>query len=149
MEASTQIKLRFTGVDIFSVNFSSLKAFNEDDDRVTLDIQPKVFYPEDDHKSFKIIMDVKIGCQDYFDISLIAMGNFEFNIDVEDREVRKKFVTVNAVGIVFPYIRSFVATFTSNLGKTVKPILIPTQFFKGELEELQTSSLQKEPLSLQ
>jgi len=35
---------------------------------------------------------------------------------------------------MFPYIRSFISTLTANLGSVVGTLVIPTQFFKGELE---------------
>ncbi len=140
MEATTQVKLKFTGIDILNVNFNSVKSFNKDDGDLELDVQPKSFIPEDNAKEFKIIFDVKIACKDFFEMSLIAMGNFEFNIEIEDDEVKRSFINVNAVAIVFPYIRAFISTFTSNLGSVITPIIIPTQFFKGVIEEKKSTN---------
>jgi preprotein translocase subunit SecB len=38
---------------------------------------------------------------------------------------------------MFPYVRAFITTLTTNLGNVTNPLIIPTQFFKGELEEVQ------------
>lgn len=37
---------------------------------------------------------------------------------------------------MFPYIRSFITTLTANLGDVTGTLTIPTQFFKGELKEI-------------
>jgi preprotein translocase subunit SecB len=51
--------------------------------------------------------------------------------------LKKVFVDINAPAIMFPYVRAFITTLTTNLGNVTSPLIIPTQFFKGELEEVQ------------
>jgi len=134
MKVEEQPKLRFNGVDIINVNFSSERPLEKDVD-LDLNIQPKVFYPENDELFFKIIMEFSLGAQDYFHLEMLALGTFQFDQEV-DQEIRKKFANMNAPAIMFPYIRSFVSSFTSNLGNVTGNIVLPTQFFDGELEEV-------------
>lgn len=135
MKVEEQPKLRFNGVNIINVNFHSERSLVKDVD-LDLDVRPKVFYPKDDKQFFKIIIELSLGAQNYFELDLLALGSFQFDQEVE-HEVKKQFANMNAPAIMFPYIRSFVSTFTSNLGNVTGNIVMPTQFFDGELEEVQ------------
>lgn len=135
MKIEEQPKLYFKGVDIIDVNFSS-QIIDSDTSDIDIDCSPKVFFPEEDEDKFKIIMDVDISSPDYFSLSLRAVGNFELNTDINE-EVKSMFVNSNAVAIMFPYVRAFVNTFSSNLGNAIDQISIPTQFFRGDLDVVQ------------
>lgn len=133
MEVSKQTKLTFHGVDILNVNFN---AFSPRQEALNIDVNcvPKVFYPIDNPSVFRIIMDIDLKDERYFDLKVRAVGNFELDSELND-ELRKHFVNSNAPAIMFPYIRSFISTLTANLGNIVGPLIIPTQFFRGDLEE--------------
>lgn len=128
MSTETQIKLKFISVDFPVVNFNSEKQFLGDDE-IHIDIEPKVYLPKDDHKHFKIIQEVNIFVKETFKIFIIAIGNFELN-DIEDEQLRKSFINLNAPAIMFPYIRSFISTLTANLGDVTGTLNIPPQFLK-------------------
>jgi preprotein translocase subunit SecB len=134
MEVSNQVKLKFHGVDILNVQF---KAIDIPKDGMDIDINcvPRVFYPEGDRHAFRILMEVTIKDERYFALSVNAVGNFELSMELND-DLRKQFVNVNAPAIMFPYLRSFITTLTANMGRTVGTLIIPTQFFKGEIEEI-------------
>lgn len=136
MEVSDQIKLKFHGVDFPVINLNSDQAFiRSEDNKIHIDITPKVFYPDDHPEYFKIIQEVRLVSEHYFDLFLLAVGTFEMKPDI-DEKTKKHFVSFNAPAIMFPYIRAFVSTLTTNLGNVTGSIIIPTQFFKGELEEI-------------
>lgn len=137
MEVEEQPKLRFVGVDIVNIDFQSERRLDQEAE-VDMDVRPKVFYPEDNQQFFKIVIELSLVAKDYFKLNLLAFGNFQFSKEVED-EIRRQFVNVNAPAIMFPYLRSFVSTFTSNLGNVTGNIVMPPQFFDGELEELQNN----------
>jgi preprotein translocase subunit SecB len=139
METNDQLKLRFYGVDITNLIWNSMQAFTNNE-HVEFCLSPKVFYPEDNKLQFKIIMDMSLKCKTFFELSLIAIGNFEVNIDLDDIKTKKQFVNINAPAIMFPYVRSFITTFSSNTGSASVPLIIPTKFFSGELEEVATPS---------
>ncbi len=62
-----------------------------------------------------------------------------------DDEKKKNFINANAPAIMFPYIRAFVTTLTSNIGLGMAPIVIPPHFFKGALEDYQNANASIDP----
>lgn len=131
MSTETQIKLKFISVDFPVVNFNSEKQFLGEEE-ISVNIEPKVYFPKDDSNHFKIIQKVQVSVENTFNIFIIAIGNFQLN-NVNDEKLRRNFVNLNAPAIMFPYIRSFISTLTSNLGNVTGTLNIPPQFFKGEL----------------
>ena len=136
MEILGQIQLKFHGVDFPVINLISEKHFiHNEDNRIDIDIKPKVFYPKDEPEYFKIIQEIKLSSDKYFDLFILAVGTFELKAEL-DEKTKKSFVNINAPAIMFPYVRSFISTLTANLGNITGTLTIPTQFFKGELEEI-------------
>lgn len=141
MEVKEQIKLTFHGVDIFNVQFFSENPM-DNSKNIDLNIIPRVFYPDNVSLEFKIIFEVTVKSEGFFNLSMQAVGHFSIEKEVDDR-VKKNFVNVNAPAIMFPYIRSFITTFTSSLGNSTGSIVLPPHFFKGELEEIVQESENK------
>lgn len=136
MEVNSQIQLKFHGVDFPVINLKSDNPFvNSPENLINIDIKPKVFYPKNEPNFFKIIQEVKLSSSNFFELFIVSVGTFELQSDV-DSNLRKTFVNKNAPAIMFPYIRSFISTLTVNIGNVTSPLLIPTQFFNGELEEI-------------
>ncbi|MDI9311130.1 MAG: protein-export chaperone SecB [Limnohabitans sp.] len=136
MEVSNQIQLKFHSVDFPVINLNSDKPFfQREENTINIDITPKVFYPKDQADYFKIIQEIKLSSDKYFSLFILAVGTFELKASL-DEKIRKSFININAPAIMFPYIRSFISTLTANLGNVTGPLTIPTQFFKGELEEI-------------
>ncbi|GBD88123.1 hypothetical protein BMS3Abin03_02057 [bacterium BMS3Abin03] len=81
-------------------------------------------------------MKVELNADEYFNLQLLAIGNFEISGEKITKKIRKDFINANAPAIMFPYIRSFITAFTSNLGNVTGSIVIPTKFFKGEMVEI-------------
>jgi len=134
MEVNQQTKLTFHGVDILNVNFNAI-APREGKLKIDIKCEPKVFYPANDSNVFKIIMDIELKDESFFELALRAVGNFEIESELNN-DLKKVFVNSNAPAIMFPYIRSFISTLTANMGNVIGTLVIPTQFFKGELEEI-------------
>lgn len=131
MSAETQIKLKFISVDFPVVNFFSEKQYTGEEE-ISVHIEPKAYFPKEYPNHFKIIQDIQVSVDEIFKIFIIAIGNFELN-NVEEENLRRNFVNMNAPAIMFPYIRAFISTLTSNLGSVIGTLNIPPQFFKGEL----------------
>ena len=139
MEVSNQIQLKFHGVDFPVINLNSEgHYFQSEDNNIDIDITPKVFYPKEEPEYFKIIQEIKLTADNFFSLFIVAVGTFELKADLDER-IKKGFVNVNAPAIMFPYIRSFISTLTTNLGNVTGPLTIPTQFFKGDLEEIKVT----------
>ena len=134
MEIKQQPNLAFSGVDIIQVSYVSKQPYNGTAN-VNMELNPKVFYPDDKPNDFQIIIEATIACPDYYEISFAAAGRFTINPSLSE-PIRKAFINNNAPAILFPYIRAFISTFTSNLGSSVGSVLIPPHFFKGDLEVL-------------
>ena len=139
MKIANQPKLRFQGVDFINIKFITYRQY-DGKTGIDLSVEPKVFYPEDNDLNFQIFMEISINCRDFFDLNLVGIGNFEFDNEFNDDDLKKVFVNTNAPAIMFPYVRSFITTLTSNLGNVTGPLIIPTQFFQGELPELTIGS---------
>jgi preprotein translocase subunit SecB len=134
MSTEIQIKLKFLSVDFPVVNFHSYKQLIENQE-ININIEPKVFYPKELPNHFKIIQEVNVSVADTFNLFILAIGNFELN-DVNDERIKNNFININAPAIMFPYIRSFISTLTSNLGNVTGTLNIPPQFFKDEIKQV-------------
>ncbi len=135
MEIANQPKLRFNGVDFINIKFNTINPY-DGETGIDLNIEPKVFYPEGNPLSFSILMEVSLLCDGFFDLNLVGIGNFNFDNEFDDDELKRVFVNTNAPAIMFPYIRSFITLLTSSLGNVTGPLIIPTQFFQGDLPEI-------------
>jgi len=135
MEVSNQPRLMFHGVDFVNIKFDTYQQY-DNNTGIDLIIEPKVFYPENEKTFFRIFMEVSIKCKDFFDLNVVGIGNFEFDKEFDDEDLKKTFVNANAPAIMFPYVRSFITTLTSNLGNVTGTLTIPTQFFQGDLPEI-------------
>ena len=134
MSVQLQNKLLFQGVSFPVLHFDANKTY-DGTSKIDLNVTPKVFYPKEESMSFGIVMEVKLYCKDTFSLELLASGMFKFGDDDIAEELKTSFINVNAPAIMFPYVRSFISTFTSNVGNIVGALTIPTQFFNGILEE--------------
>ena len=127
-----QDNLRFDGVKFYSVHFDILGSPKENTE-IDLDIVPKVMY--NTSTQFNIIYDINLSVDEVFNLQLKAVGYFEISEELlENDNFKEQLINTNAPAIVFPYLRSFISMFTSNLG-TIPTLTLPTQFFKGKLEE--------------
>lgn len=132
MEVKQQSKLTLTTVDIVNLSFVAQKP-NDGLGEINLQIVPKVFFPPDHPDSFGIHFDVALDYPDFFNLSLTAVGGFILESGLSEIE-KKSFINMNAPAIMFPYVRSFIATLTANMGKSTSALTIPPHFFGGDLE---------------
>jgi preprotein translocase subunit SecB len=133
MELKQQNSLIFKGVDIISTNFTAEKA-SDGEEALELNVNCGVSY-DPDGLSFAILMSAEIKSIDYFKLEVSAVGHFKAKKKI-DLDYKNEFINTNAPAIMFPYVRSFISTFSANCGKSLKQITLPTQFFKGELNEI-------------
>lgn len=141
MNVSHQPKLRFHGVNFINIKFDSEQQYDGSTE-IDLNIEPKVFYPANDNLFFKILMEVSLNCPEFFNLNLVGIGDFELDQQFEDAELKKSFVNANAPAIMFPYVRAFITTLTSNLGNVTGQLVIPTQLFQGELPEISSDNVE-------
>lgn len=132
MEIQEQAKLSFKGVDISDVNFHAIKPRGEN---MSIDVQcnPLVVISKGKDNAFTIVMEVQVSSEDHFELKMRAVGYFVVDKTINE-DIKRIFINSNAVAIMFPYIRSFITTFTSNLGNATGALIIPTQFFEGDIK---------------
>ena len=75
MEVTKQTKLIFHGVDIININFSAIAPIQEEL-KIDIKFDPKVFYPDENINVFKIVMDIELKDERFFELTLKAIGNF-------------------------------------------------------------------------
>ena len=141
METGKQPKLRFDGVEIVSVKFDLIDNQNEIDniDEVETAINAVLYFSDEDPSLFKVIQTLTLNKTECFVLELMAIGSFRLGENLTEVE-QEMLVHRNAPAIMFPYIRSFVSTFTANLNSKLGTITVPTHFFSGKLELLSSEN---------
>ncbi|MBE2219543.1 MAG: protein-export chaperone SecB, partial [Ignavibacteria bacterium] len=92
-----------------------------------------------DLQGFQIITNMKLHIENVFELDLTGVGNFAFT-DETPEELKKELINKNATAIMFPYLRSFVSTFSASCGMILGHLVIPIQFFQGDLKEIREPS---------
>jgi len=138
METGNQVNLTFHGVDFTEIHMNSYKPMHlAKESEVKLSFEPRVQYDKENQANFFIVIDTVLSTEKHFKLEVRAIGTFSMSADINEA-MKKSFINTNAPAIMFPYIRAFINTLTSNFGQNVTgPILLPPQFFKGELEEIE------------
>jgi len=131
MAVQRQSRITFIGMDIFSVNYSSQRPYDKVSE-IKLEVVPKLFIPKNQSNNFHIIMDAIVQSDGFFRIEVAAGGVFSLSEDI-DEKLRGIFMNQNAPAILFPYLRSFISTFTSGLGEATGTLILPPQMFNGDL----------------
>ena len=151
MESKEQKKLRFLGVDFVDVHFKSIKKIEDEKVKINVNVDPFGFLPAERPGDFYVIMKTMVSSEDYFHLELTAIGNFKIIPPDLSEEEKQNFVNVNSPAIMFPYIRAFISTFTSSLGKSTGNINIPTRFFHGKLKFIEDTKelIDSPPATLQ
>lgn len=118
--------LRFIDYIVNKVEFYSNSNFEDTPIKIDFDISSSVEFIEDENNTFLLKLDASIfkdaEKKGYpFSMNISITGIFELeNSDIENKE---KFAELNAVAILFPYLRSLVSTYSSN--SNVQPLILP------------------------
>lgn len=128
-------KLSFIGVDILETTFHVSQPFSFEEN-VNLDVQ--VAFKEHINNFFQLSMSITLKVEGYFHLFVRGLGNFSIEMADEDlnSDTIKSYIDVNAPAIMFPYMRSFISTFTANCGQSIPTLVIPPQFFHGTLSKI-------------
>lgn len=118
--------LRFIDYIVNKVEFYTNPNFEDKPIKIDFDISSNVEFIEDENNTFLLKLDAKIFKdaeeKGYpFSMNISITGIFELeNSDVENKEMLSE---LNAVAILFPYLRSLVSTYSSN--SNVQPLILP------------------------
>ena len=127
-------QLSFHGVDILEIKFHANKPIESDID-ISFDIQPRVYYPVDEKNAFKIHMNVLLKAGENYELEITALGSFSFD-QIIDENLKKSYINLNGPAIMFPYVRAFITTISSNSGNSMGSVSIPPRSFGVTLEEI-------------
>lgn len=84
-------------------------------------------------KQFHINIDVEIlDSKNDFNLKMLCIGIFDY--DTEDEQLILNFMSINGPAIVFPYIRSFISSYTALSG--FDTITLPTLNLSNHKEKL-------------
>ncbi len=123
-----QIALQFHGVDFPVVNFQSKKPYDRKGE-IKTGIEPKVMFLEEGEGRFQVVMNVSLVAEDFFELKVQAVGKFVLPVENPSDAVKGE-VAKSASNTMFPFVRSFVNTLSTNMGTpTNGPLILPPQFF--------------------
>lgn len=126
MSENASSGLRFIDYTVNKINFEINREFEERPLNVKFNIDRLVEYIEDDENTMLVTLDVSIfenAEKNNFPFSLEINLTGVFELDNIYMEDRVSFAEVNAVAILFPYVRAIVSTFTANAN--VPPLILP------------------------
>lgn len=118
--------LRFSNYIVNSVEFYTNHEFEENPVSIDFNIKRKVVMSEDDNNTMYVTLNISIfeNAKDRnypFSMKVSLTGIFE----VDDIATEQAFnlAEINAVAILFPYLRSLISTYTANAN--VQPLILP------------------------
>lgn len=123
------MEIEFIESKLLSISFLTEQEGLEDN--FNLKYTP-AFAIDDKHK-FVVKFDVKLTSENGVAISMEYAGLFEASEEITEDFKEGPFASVNAPAITFPYLRSFVTTFTVNAG--LDPVILPTINFQALVAE--------------
>jgi preprotein translocase subunit SecB len=137
-----QPSLTFFGVIFPNFGFAATRTVDKPNLPLDISIKPSVYYPPEVPGNFNIVMQIEIICKDYFEMSLAAIGQFRIPDENTPADIKKSFVNTNAPAIMFPYVRAFITTITSNVGNNIMgSIILNPYIFDQELPVLQKEEM--------
>jgi len=123
------MEIEFVESKLLSVSFLTEQEGLEDN--FNLKYTP-AFAVDDKHK-FVVKFDVKLTSENGVAITMEYAGLFQTTDEITEEFKEGTFASVNAPAITFPYLRSFVTTFTVNAG--LDPVILPTINFQALVEK--------------
>lgn len=109
--------ITFNGAKVHSVELVELVDSEENEESFSLDFSP-IFFDDNEHYfllQFKLSI-ISVDEPDPFKMELEYCGSFTTEQPIDEEFKESHFPHVNAPAIVYPYLRSFVSTFTLNAG---------------------------------
>ncbi|MFA5480464.1 MAG: protein-export chaperone SecB [Candidatus Muiribacteriota bacterium] len=120
--------LKFLGYKISKMKIEIAEDFNfEKESELDIGIAKK-FEIEENISNLQLNLHIS-NKNNSLNIEMDSIGGFEKGKKVSEEDF-KKFMTVNAPSILFPYLRSTLTSVTSQMG--INPIILPTINFSTE-----------------
>lgn len=133
MEKQNKIYLKRTFVK--SVNFEYKKDSTEDELDTLVNIKKEPIFKEGIDNEYIILFDGSFE-NEIFDLKIEFLAIFGTSEKIDADFKKSTFVKSSSPAIAFPYLRSFISTFTLNAG--LPPLILPAYNFtreSGEIDE--------------
>lgn len=137
--------LRFIDYQVNNVEFNLNNAYVENTAPVDFNIERFIEYEEDDDNTMYVTLILNIfedAEEKNYPFSMFVDVTGIFKLDNIDKEKRETFAEVNAVAILFPYLRSLVSTYTAN--SNVPALILPPINILKLIENQENRLKQKE-----
>lgn len=126
MDEKIKSSLRFLDYVVENIDFRINKYFFEEPIEVNFTLKKKIEYKDDENNTMYVTIEAMIFDNAHennypFSMNVALTGTFELASSDIDR--KESFAEVNAVAILFPYLRSLVSTFTANAN--IQPLILP------------------------
>ena len=125
MSQDIKSMLKFNGYTVEEVEFYKNSKCTDSGFDIKLDIQRSIEHIPAEHKGLVTVVtkvfEDPVSNNYPFSIKVVVTGEFE--VEAEDESQIKKFLEVNALAILFPYIRALITTYTANAN--VQPLILP------------------------
>lgn len=102
-----------------------------DSDQVDIELSVGTSFSDDDLKSYLVKISVKITPKtNDFTLECDAFGRFVTSEEIDDDFKNSHFVIINSPAILYPFVRSYINTITTNSG--ISPIILPSVNFASQ-----------------
>lgn len=126
MKRQPKISLKETFVQNLSFK---RKHSNEPTLETEVSISPYVNFDDEQEQVYMVMFDGKFE-NSLFDLSLQFVAVFTTEAPIDEEFKTSDLVEVNSLAIAFPFMRSFLSTFTINAG--IPPFILPAYNFSKE-----------------
>lgn len=131
MKPEVQSKITLDKFLVESLNYhcDNFKKVNNSDE-MDIELGVASSFSDDNLKSYLIKITVKIKMKNNdFKLDCVAVGQFSTSEKIDDEFKDSHFVKINSPAILFPFVRSYINTITTNSGLT--PIILPAFNFSS------------------
>ena len=133
---ATENNFNFLNYRVTKLNFSLNKDFLDNPESQNIELSPNInlSYTKRDGNAVSVDLSIKFkGSKIPFLLEAVLTGFFQFNYDVEDKDLHK-LAHINLAAILFPFLRQTVADMTTKAG--FPPLLLPPINFVKSYEEI-------------
>lgn len=124
MKPNVQQKIKFLEYKVYKFGFNIAFDYIPFKNPLMLDINVNSLINPTSKKGFFVDIDLKLTSEDgKNDIFVSSRGIFESDTEIDLEFLNSSMVQVNAPAILFPFIRAFINTITTNAG--YNPLILP------------------------
>lgn len=125
-----QNAIRLLKYSVDSLKYKNVEAFDGkvDLEKLEVSIGYGLSFNKKNKKFYSVTFEIEIA-SDNIQLELVATGFFSSKNKIEADFKESPFLTTNSPAILFPYLRSYITTLTTQSG--VDPIILPTFNFSN------------------